>query len=181
VYAIVAVAAIFVFLAALLYFAGNIYFEAQTHRNSNFTARVPSTINNPFQGMSGPFKITIACNPSHSWIDVTHLGSGTRHTFGRWARGFGDPPSEYGGVHIDKELTKKSSVSRTRTIRTFVPVLDKGYDEWFNNCSSYAAEMWSLNTGESIDSNYIVAWDMPSELIEEIKQINGGKDHYELP
>jgi hypothetical protein len=181
-YVAIAIVVVLIVLAIAVYYLGSLYSQARTHRATIYTPPGPSTVTNPFAGMSGPFKIKIAANESHSWIDVTHIASGERHTFGRYGTGYGNPPVEWGGVRVDKEINPEehANASRTRTINTFKVTIDKGYDEWWNNCSAFARKTWEDNTGEDIDTDTWIGIDTPGICTDSIRKANNGKDHYEI-
>jgi RHS repeat-associated protein len=140
------------------------------------------TENNPVNRVdpSGlDWDLSIRANDGHAWIAVKDLKTGEEHTYGRWNQGYGrgNGDKSISGVRIDTEKNDHYDVERHIIIKTkpIIPI-DRGYNPINNNCTTYAEEVWRLNTGESLSINkWGWAWHDPATLLESIKEANKNK------
>jgi hypothetical protein len=114
----------------------------------------------------------------HSWISTVNLNTGEEHTYGT-RRGSHAPLADdeykgHSGLHIDYELRegRVGTSVRCKTICGFSEPEDPGYGimglHWFNNCTTFAMNVWKDHTGEDLDSGP----DSPKILAETIDANN---------
>jgi len=119
--------------------------------------------------------IIIHAEQSHAWIETVDLDTGERHTYGRWMQGYGGAAES--GVAIDIELkqNRASHANRWRVVEDAVIPVTPGYSERYNNCTTYASDVWRQNTGEILrtrDRSNLWLWDDPGILTESVRNMN---------
>ncbi len=115
------------------------------------------------------WEVTVRSAQDHAWVVARDYSTGAAHTYGRW--GYGKNGS---GVYIDREINRPYDAER-RVLLNDPPIIpnSSGYAPINNNCSTYAADVWLLNTGENLNTQiWGVGWDDPTTLSESIQDAN---------
>ena len=129
-----------------------------------------------YLGLS-PFCICIRASHDHAWIRVTDATKAEVHTYGRYKMHYGHPPVDHSGVIRDWDLRRSYTVERCKSVNSFKPTINSGYEVHNNNCVTYASSEWKRATGESLPHRGFSMWlgghfDDPDKLMESISKAN---------
>lgn len=90
----------------------------------------------------------------HGWIEFNNLRTCERGTHGSYRSDFSGDGTE--GVQRDKDLDRTPDAERCQIVCGYNPKPSGPFDDFDNNCTTWACDTWKDHTGETIDPTYTV-------------------------